>query len=374
MKKIRNYMLYMVILLLPFVVHAANASANNWKMYCEDVTVEEGKTTKCYLLAQISDATDGGDNITAVLVKLKSDKASVEGYEAASSDITVTKTENGANFTGNLDHGATVCGGGLGCYDFTATAIKSNTTSAVSQVTGNTDYTPIGVWTIRPDNDFITPDSEECATICVDVNYIVGTGTNTPGVTSDLTNHNGACWQVHLSSNKICKIDNGKYYGKSGTEVTKEVFEAECNPPAKICKIENGVYYDKSGNQVTEAEWKKACTCRIENGVYYDESGAQVTKEVYEQKCTCRIENGVYYDSTGTVVTKEVYEKKCSCRQTADGKYYGKDGSPITKEQYDKDCVPPTGSFASYAVLAAGALIALSAIMIAQKHNRFYKV
>ena len=35
---------------------------------------------------------------------------------------------------------------------------------------------------------------------------------------------------------------------------------------------------------------------------------------------------------------------------------------------------PETGNFASYAVLAAGAFIAISAIAIAKKHNKFYRV
>lgn len=36
--------------------------------------------------------------------------------------------------------------------------------------------------------------------------------------------------------------------------------------------------------------------------------------------------------------------------------------------------VPNTGAFASYAVLAAGVLVAISAIAIAKKHNKIYKV
>lgn len=35
---------------------------------------------------------------------------------------------------------------------------------------------------------------------------------------------------------------------------------------------------------------------------------------------------------------------------------------------------PETGNFASYAALAAGALIAISAIVVAKKHNKFYRV
>ena len=68
---------------------------------------------------------------------------------------------------------------------------------------------------------------------------------------------------------------------------------------------------------------------------------------------------------------------KVTC-QVKDDKYYGPTGEEITQEEYKKQCEatkpPETGSFASYAVLAAGAFIALSAITIAKKHNKFYRV
>ena len=345
MKKLRNYILYVALLFVPFVVFAADSSASNWRLYCDDVNVIEGGSTKCYLLAQISDATDGGKGITAVLTKMTGSKVFIGDVAGGSEGITANKTEYGAAFSGTLEHSAATCGGELGCYDFTANAIKSNTSTAVSQVTGNTNFTPIGVWTVRLDEEYITADSDECGRVCVDVDYVIGTS-RVNGATHNINNADGTCQEIHLIGKKVCKIDNGKYYGKDGNEVTKEVYDAECNP--KICKIDNGKYYDKNGNEVTEEQFKQACACRIENDKYYD--------------------------GMGNEVTKEVYEKNCTCRKTADGKYYGKDGSEITEEQYNKDCIPPTGSFASYAVLAAGALIALSAIMIAQKHNRFYKV
>ncbi len=73
-----------------------------------------------------------------------------------------------------------------------------------------------------------------------------------------------------------------------------------------------------------------------------------------------------------------VTPEKKTCYTEGEGdnkKYYGKDGNEVTKEQYDKDCGnPTTGGWASYAVLAAGAFIALSAITIAKKHNKFYQV
>ena len=174
MKRIKNYVLYMVILFVPFVVFAANATANNWKLYCEEYNIVEGSTTKCYLLAQISPATGDGKNLTAVLTKMTGKKLFIDGVAGGSSGITATKTEYGANFTGSLEHSAATCGGELGCFDFTATSILPNTSSAVSQVTGNTDYTPIGVWTVSLDEEAIDAGSDECGQICMDVDYIIG--------------------------------------------------------------------------------------------------------------------------------------------------------------------------------------------------------
>ncbi len=369
MKKLLLFML----LLLPIGVYAASdASASNWKIYCDRKLVTEGDTAKCYLMAQIKDA-DGGRNITAIMAGLTGDKAMVVEEGAALSTVTMTKTLPPNPFTGNLVHSKNVCEYALGCYDYTSTAINSDTSLAVSNETGNTGYTAIGYWTIKLDEDSITPDSDDCGRVCIDVDYLLdGSSGAVTGVNRQTSNANDTCEEFKLVSKKVCKIVGDKYYGRDGSEVSEAEYKAQCE--VKICKIEDGKYYDKNGNEVSEEEYKKACTCRIDNGKYYDNDGNEVTKEEYVQKCTCRIENDKYYDGNGNEVTKEEYTKRCTCRKTSDGKYYGRDGSEITKEQYDKDCVPATGSFASYAVLAAGALIALSAITIAKKHNRFYRV
>ena len=342
MKKIRNLLIFTVALFVPLLVFAADADANNWKLYCDEVSIVEGSTTKCYLLAQVRNADAGGKNITAVLTSMKGRKLFVKGYYGAVSSTTATLTNHGDPFNNGIEHSSNVCNGALGCYDFTSTAIESNTTLAVSSVTENNGYTPIGYWEVALDEQQITADSDDCGRICLDVDYVIGTSRSS-ALTADIeNNNNGACQDIHLIS-------------------------------SKVCRIENGIYYGKDGQQVTEEEFKKVCTRRIENGKYYDNNGSEVTKEVYENKCTCRIDGDKYYDATGQEVTKEVYDSKCTCR-VSNGVYYGKDGSVITKEQYDADCVPKTGSFASYAVLAAGALIALSAITVAKKHNKFYRV
>lgn len=48
--------------------------------------------------------------------------------------------------------------------------------------------------------------------------------------------------------------------------------------------------------------------------------------------------------------------------------------TPLLTESLGVKETPETGNFASYAVLIAGAFIAISAIAIAKKHNKFYRV
>ncbi len=341
MVKLRNFIMFAVLLFVPYFVYAADAIASNWKVYCDEVTIFEGGQTKCWLMAKIDNATDNGRAINAIVTSMTGEKLYVTDYKPAKDSISVLKTEHGVAFSGPLQHSSAECMGALGCFDFTSQSITNDVSMDVSsKITENNALTPIGYWVVKLDEQQLTAGSSDCGRICLDVDYYNGEN-RIAGLTHDVNKGTG-CQELHLAAKKVCRI-------------------------------ENGVYYGPDGNPITEEEFKKICTCRIDNGKYYDNSGNEVTREVYESQCTCRIENGKYYNGSGVEVSQQQYERDCTCRIN-NGKYYGRDGNEITKEQYDKDCVPKTGSFASYAVLAAGALIALSAIMIAQKHNRFYKV
>jgi uncharacterized surface anchored protein len=83
---------------------------------------------------------------------------------------------------------------------------------------------------------------------------------------------------------KICKVENGKYYGKNGTEVTEQEYRDQC---LKICKVDNGKYYGKNGTEVTEQEYKDQCLkiCKVENGKYYGQNGTEVTEQEYKDQC-----------------------------------------------------------------------------------------
>ena len=295
---VKTMLVILCLFLMPFAVKANNASANNWKLFCDDVVLTANSTTKCYLIAQITDATNNDKPISAVLTKVSTDKAEVVEGIPAFNYIQVEKTLPSAAFKNSLHGSQTNCDSGATCFDFTSTSgIKNNSSDASFVNKGFTGYTPIGYWIVKLDADQIKTDAD-CGKICVYTDYVVDGQTATGNVTAsgNTTNVSAPCIELNMNfeGNKICYCNGNVCYGKNGTEVTKEQYDSECGD-AKICREENG-------------------------------------------------------------------------------KYYGKDGVEVTKEQFEKECIPKTGSFASYAVLAAGALIALSAITIAKKHNKFYRV
>ncbi len=318
----KSIVLIVCLFLLPCVVKANDSSISNWKLFCDETELTEANlNTNCYLIAQITDATNGGNKISAVLTRVTAEKAEIVSAHPAFNTTQVETTLASAKFNNNL-HGSNAYCTDANCYDFTSSSgIVSNSNDSKIISHGFTGYTPIGYWNIKLLADQITSDTE-CAKICVYADMMLQGSESTVGNMPTNT-ANGACIELNLAKGgkKICYCDptSNVCYGLNGSEVTKEQFTAEC-------------------------------ACRVENGKFYDQDGKEVTKDVYEAKCNKK----VCYES--------------------DGKYYGKDGVEVTKEQFEKDCLPKTGNFASYAVLAAGALIALSAITVAKKHNKFYRV
>ena len=344
MKRVKMFFISVLVivcvLLSPNIVKAANSTATNWRLFCDSTVLTPSQTTDCYLIAQITDATDGGKPISAVLTSVSSTKAEIVNAQAAFSYIRVEKTLASAKFNNTLHGNKTNCESSGNCYDFiSSTGIVSNNTDSKVNSKGFTGYTPIGYWTVKLNANQITSDAD-CGRICVALEYVVDGNSAVGNVVAGTNNANASCIELNLKQEAnatcYCNSADNKCYGVNGTEVSRETYEAECNPKC-------------GSGQLTEEEIKQYCTCTIEGGKYYGSEGTEVTEAQYKSECS----------------------KKC---YQSNGKYYGKDGSEITKEQYEKDCIPKTGSFASYAVLAAGALIALSAITVAKKHNKFYRV
>lgn len=106
-------------------------------------------------------------------------------------------------------------------------------------------------------------------------------------------------YQYSLHCNKeepetyICEYKNGKYYNKSGKEVTEAEYKADCEEPELyVCEYKDGKWYNSNGKEVTEAEYKADCEekvvniCKIVDGKYFDNNGFEVSKEDYEKACT----------------------------------------------------------------------------------------
>lgn len=277
------------ILILPNKVSAQEPNtAENWKVMCARETVSKTESVNCYLLATIN------GSIYGVYTSIETiDKLIIDGYFSGDDALfPVTKINKGEQTGLN-----TQCTGDGNCYDFLSKGetadIKSNTDNSKYNdydfTTNYSAYTVVGYWTVRLSED---ATDENCGKLCVKINY-KSTKAGSPGDPGVPSIDNGQCAEIHPTVTPVCRQDNGKFYGKDGTEVTEEEYNKQCSK---------------------------------------------------------------------------------SCYKGEDGTYYDKNGQLTTEEQYIKECDPETGSFASYAVLAAGAFIALSAITIAKKHNKFYKI
>ena len=96
-----------------------------------------------------------------------------------------------------------------------------------------------------------------------------------------------------------CAIDNGRYFGLEGTEVTEDEYYKECY----VCKEENGKYYGKDGKPTDEATYNKECKniCRIENGKYFCKDGQECTKEDYDNECPKNTNTGAFLPIAGII-------------------------------------------------------------------------
>lgn len=139
------------------------------------------------------------------------------------------------------------------------------------------------------------------------------------------------------------------YFGKDGTEITKEEFDNTCIDKIYCDKDENGKYYDNEGNETTELNYKRICQKRYcdtlndgNNTYYYNSKGAEVSKEDFESDCRkCKTDGEKYYGENGSEVDKLTYEKTCEtniCKTLSDGTKYNTSGSITDDLNFQKEC------------------------------------
>ncbi|MCI9110465.1 MAG: hypothetical protein HFH47_01480, partial [Bacilli bacterium] len=137
--------------------------------------------------------------------------------------------------------------------------------------------------------------------------YGYGTRKFNTCVSERTTNKVGKCYTQITGENKyICDIDvcpKGEMLvqkcenGKTKLVCSKEqTLNEEC-PGDKTCKVENGKYYGQQGIEVSKEKYLKECPCKKENNKYYI-GEVEVLKADYEKVCpsdndnSCKLCNG----------------------------------------------------------------------------------
>lgn len=172
MKRVIGLIVLAMMIILPMSVNAALDFSG---FRCDDkVTASDGSVTKtCYVVGKATN----GSSISNFTAQLTLQNMSIKSITPSSPWV-----DNGSNGTQ---------------LKFTSSTNVSSDNFTIATIVFNVDNT-----------------AEKCAVQlipCYDENGTFGCG-NT----------------VEVTESYVCKIVNGKYYGKNGTEVTAEVYEAEC--------------------------------------------------------------------------------------------------------------------------------------------------
>lgn len=264
MKKIRNLLLIMTFTLcvsiLPNYVKAS-PEAKNFKIYCPSDSITLGETANCYLLAQITEENEKGiDSVYTSIGGLgKLTIANAFAYEP--NDVNVTKITGNESASFNYE-----CTEFQECYNFKAADGKTIRNLGTSKINSEElskiewqGYSVIGYWTLKFADDAVAGDYGR---LCLDVSYISSFDDNT-GSSLGKEKDIGCNDTIKaVAANPTCEIKNDKYYGPSGTEVTQDEYEKQCEltiAPSP-CIVKSGKYYGTGGNEVTEEEYQKQCS------------------------------------------------------------------------------------------------------------------
>lgn len=412
MKRIK-YLLFALLLTLL----CGSVSARQFSVQCEAADLKKGDTTRCHVLINSVGTERELDLVeTRIADQTRNIKINSIGslWTAASEGGVVPVTTNddepftlaGVTNFAELHQSVTAdgkcIGGGFKCYDFYSQDgfMKFDNQFKGANVLGdNENYTSVGYFVVELTEEATFAD---CGRLCLDISIHEKNGTGEPVTTAQ------PCANLDLRRPLVCACeedinDEIVCYGEDGEVVPGAKTSEEACPPPPSCEIRDGKYYDEDGEELdSEEEFKKVCGCRKDGNDFYDDNGKKTTEENFKKVCGCRKEDDKYYDDDGDEVEEEEFKKICGCRKDGDDyyddkgekvdeeewkrrcepycyydeeqdKYFLKPGEEITKEFYENSCTP-TGSFASYAILLAGVFIAISAITIAQKHNKFYRV
>ena len=148
------------------------------------------------------------------------------------------------------------------CTIFVTTTETFNTLKADVILPANTSITitPLGDWTGSYTNGFIdlVASKDQTGTFAI-FKFTFTTGAawklgDPCDPDFDITMNNIPVEPPVPPKDKVCEIDNGKYYCKDGSECTESEYNSQCG-----CRVDNGTYYCKDGNTCTESEYNTQC-------------------------------------------------------------------------------------------------------------------
>ncbi len=178
--------------------------------------------------------------MVALPMGVKADLAFNETIKGQSKDgfyCDVTKQDEAGNaleercyIVGRATGGSTLSKftGVLTLQNMSVTAINANTADGWTDATSSWDGNSTSINLAFNNANAISSAKFTIATIDLKVN-VAGEKCAVQLTPCYDENGNYTCGNtVEVTETNICKIVNGKYYGKNGTEVTAEVYEAEC--------------------------------------------------------------------------------------------------------------------------------------------------
>lgn len=121
------------------------------------------------------------------------------------------------------------------------------------------------------------------------------------------------------------------------------------------CSIIGTDYYDKAGNKVSKEEFNASCNPVVE-------PYTPPTPKRY----SCEIVNGIYYDAKGNGVTKEIYENSCGIEKK-------KEPEPYTPQPEPKEENPET-AVDSYLYAGLGLAGLIPTYLYLRKKKKFIKI
>ena len=242
------------------------------------------------------------------------------------------------------DKSSVIEGETVKCYLITQITDATSNGNKISSVLTNVETSKDNIEAVKPAFNYMTVETTLASAPFTTTSSLHGSNTNCPTT--------GNCYDF-ISASGIVSNTNNPTISAAGYTGYTPIGYWEIKLDAKAITSN-----DDCGSICVSLDYivdGRVTAGNMANPSNTNSSCAEVKLSLETTKiCYCNTASNICYGKNGTDVSKGTYEKEClkACYQSG-GKYYGKDGTEVSKETYEEECLPNTGSFASYAVLAA---------------------